>query len=585
MLFETHLALTEIKTQLLYRYMYQKPLKFTILATGLMAMAVLGSCTNELEPTRIQTGNRNMLAKAPEMMAYTGQHHWGTSTSTRASETNWQQYKKVQDYDNKNSWSEWDIANDPYYPYKDNAPAKTDRGESVSQAEYDYVMEYIRTHQGGVECHLDTYFIQNVGSSYDHYKYEYHDSNNNVDRSVEFIGGNQMDYLVIGDYHIGDYNASGGPRALCINMPINAPEVSPTYHDSWGTVEQTKEDAYRFYIITLPDDPIYGENAGKTAYYLGFDYSTKKWDNGDIDYQGDGIYNDWVVKIMPADGSIVENPGESENPEKPEIPGGGEVEIPDNPIVPFPGLMGVCILCGHEHEAGTSCEECEDEDHTCLGQQGDSNTGAPKVTDEVEINLALDKKLHDFLESHLSIHVRTATDVEVFLPVPKQYYCAADDMAIVMQHDVEFIHGGPYKTVYKIGENEVSLNVEFQDNGIRVWTDGITQEVIDYCRDNYGDGITFEIWNYFNDPQTGLPYISLEELKEYLDKATVRFIDKIPDSYVNAFGKDNDKYSDSNPDGKDFHVVPDDSQTKEFTDPVNGPHYNGSDKNEIYTKK
>lgn len=569
--------------------MDRKKFNFALLATGIMAGSLLTSCMDEGAPSRYPTPNANMIAKAPEMIAYSGEHYWGTTSGTRATNPDWQQYMKVQDKENKN-WSDWDIQNDPYYPYKDNAPSKTDRGESVSQAEYDYVMEYIRTHQGGLECHLTTYFIQNVGSSYDHYKYDYHDSQNNVDRSVEFTGGNQMDFLVIGDYHISDYNASGGPRALCVNMPINAPEVSPTYHDSWGNEDNTKVNAYQFFIITLPDDPIYGENAGKTAYYLGFDYRTKKWDNGDIDYQGDGIYNDWVVKLMPGDGSIIPNPSEPEGP--------GTTE-PENPCPQDD--------CEHPVHGENGCQTCYEEGrkNACanlylewLLQQGQGGEGegegeggkpgnpgnVPVSKDEVEVNLALDKKLHDLLESHLSIHVRTATDVEVFIPVPKVYYCAADDMEIVMKHDVEFLHGGPYRTEYKIGENIVSLNVEFEDDGIRVWTDGINQEVIDYCRETYQDGITFEIWNYFNDPATGLPYIDLDQLKGYLDQATVKFLDKVPESYVNSFGRDNGKYSEQNPDGKDFHVVPDESHTGMYDEPVEGPHYNGSSNNDIYSR-
>lgn len=554
--------------------MCRRLLNFNAMAAGMLALVFSSSCSNELEQPKIPAGAKSMLVKAPEMKAYSGQHFWTSAAATRAVDASWEQYKKVQDNENKD-WNDWEKENNPYYQYKDNAPSKTDRGESVSQAEYDYVMEYIRTHQGGDECHLTTYFIQNVGSSNDHYTYEYYDAQNNVDRRAEFTGGNQMDYLTIGDYHIGDYNASGGPRALCIDMPVNAPEVSPTYHDTWGTLEQTKTNAYKFFIITLPDDPIYGENAGKTAYYLGFDYQTKKWENGDIDYQGDGIYNDWVVKLTPADGSPVVSP------ETPEVPGGGDEQEPDAPVVPTPTPNGDCILCGHDHKAGSLCEECEEEGNKCHGAESNIAPG----TEDVEINLALDKKNDDLLESHLSMHVRTATDVEVFLPIPRQYYCEADDMAIVMQHDKEFVHGGPYQTVYQIGEHQVTLNVEYLDNGIRIWTEGITQEVIDYCRETYNDGITFEIWNYFNDPETGLPYISMDELKAYLDKATVKFLDKDPDIYVNSFGEEDDKYSDTNTGGNDFHVRPDDSFKDHFNDPTDGPYYNGSDKNEIYTKK
>lgn len=609
----------------------RKNLKFPILALGVIAGGLLSSCTVDVENDFTHSGN--MLAKAPEVKAYSGDHYWGAPTGTRAMETNWQQYKKVQDYDNKTTWTDWDIQYDPYYPFKDYAPAKTDRGESVSQAEYEYVIEYIRTHQGGDECHLTTYFIQDVGSSHDTYTYTYHDSNNNVDRTVQFTGGNQMDYLVIGDYHFGDYNATGGPRALCINMPINAPEVSPSYKDSWGEDPKTKENAYKFFIITLPDDPKFGENAGKTAYYLGFDYRTKKWDNGNIDYQGDGVYNDWVVKLMPADGSAVLPPTEGpttcekcgDAPHEPGLCPNEDCNNEECHPTPTPCPKDDC---GHQKHPDYGCGQCYEDGirNDCsllfrswlvatgeydrnndpvydpeldgpefgpLPETGDSgsgttNPGYEKGKDEVEVNLALDNKTHDLLESHLSIHVRKATDVEIFIPVPAQFYCAADDMEIVLNHGVgNFIHGGPYSTEFKIGENVVTLTVSFESDGIKITTEGITQDVIDYCWANFEDGITFEVWNYFNDPDTGLPYIDMNDLKEYLDQSTVRFINKLPSQgmpsqYVNSFGRDNGKYGSENPDGKDFHVTPVDDS---FQEPYEDYHLNGSSNNDIYKKK
>ena len=574
-------------------------LKGSLCALGVLGAGLLSSCSMEDDAF---VRDRGMLAGKPKVTAYSGNHFWGAPTgivATRAQDLDWTRYKKVQDNENNNWDDPWQQQNNPYYPYRNNAPQKTDRGESVSTAEYEYVIEYIRTHQGGLECNLSTYFIQNVGSSMDHYRYDYHDGQNNVDRSAEFTGGNQMDYLTIGGYHIGDYNATGGPRALVIDAPVNAPEVSPTYHDSWGTIDNTKENAYRFFIITLPDDPIYGENAGKTAYYLGFDYRTAKWDNGDIDYKGDGIFNDWVVKLTPGDGSLITPPNEDGDDDH-----GHEGEEGDE----------LCADCQHSAHFGMVCEECVSEGNISGGvckaagavggaypdngdndnpeNPGNNNPGndnpgtvtppVDKGYNEVEANLAVDRKNHDLLESHLSIHVRTATDVEVFIPVPAQYYCAADDMEIVLNHqNGNFLHGGPEKVEYQVGNNIVTVTIAFEEKGIRITTDGITQDVIDYCWENFQDGITFEVWNYFNNPETGLPYIDMDVLKELLDQATIKFLDKNPGRYINAFGRDNDKYSDENRDGNDFHIVLENES--DFSDPVVGPHLNGSDINEIYT--
>lgn len=203
--------------------------------------------------------------------------------------------------------------------------------------------------------------------------------------------------------------------------------------------------------------------------------------------------------------------------------------------------------------------------------------------DEVEINLALDDKDGRYLESHLSMHVRSATDVEIFIPVPAKYYCDTDDMNIMLDKVENFVHGGPYTTEINIGGSTVYVNVQFKDDGIRIFTDGINDFVIEYCRENYNDGLTIEVWNYFNDPEkVGDFPISMEELKVYMDKATVKFLDKIPDAYINAFGVENGKYGDGGTlDGKDFHVTPED-QLNRFDAPYEGSHLNGSDFNDIY---
>lgn len=215
-------------------------------------------------------------------------------------------------------------------------------------------------------------------------------------------------------------------------------------------------------------------------YYVGFDF-VSDGQNANERVKADGYYNDWIVKITNAD-SNWDNP----NPDP---------ETPDTPVV---------------------------------------TPDTPKQAGEVEVNLHGTDKGDGLLESHLSIHVRHATDVEIFIPVPMEYYCEADDMAIVQKHDKNhMVHGGPYKVEYTLQDKEegpftVSLNIEFVENGIRIWTDGINQDVIDFCNKHYGDGITFEVWNYFNDA------LDIEELKEYLNGTTIKFLDSIPEKFINT---------------------------------------------------
>jgi len=401
-------------------------------------------------------------------------------------------YYKVQD---------WETTTKEHMPaeyakYVDKAPAKTDRGENVSQAEYDYVMAYLAAHpdEGGLTCNLTTYFIQNVGGSFFEYKCsQFPTLKDHNGASHDVIGSDHMDFVAFSK-HRNDYNAVGGPRALCVNIPIE----DPTYHDSWGDVDNTKHNAYRFYTI---------DYNGEKNLYLCYDYQTKK--NSGEYLPGDKVFNDWVIKLIPAEG---DNGG-----------GGEEIEEHITDIVP---------------------------------------------ADEVEINFSVndEKEVDDYIATKLSIHVRALTDVEVYIPVAKDYYCDVDDMAIVYSHQLDpnyqysnpgkdaTYEGGSFTYIYtvtgeyekdgetKTANEEIKVKVQYEEGGIRVTTEGISQAALDYLQYTYQDGITFEVWNYFNseivnkeNPTETIP-VTREDLKPMFDQSTVTFTatDK-PSQYVNAF--------------------------------------------------
>lgn len=251
-------------------------------------------------------------------------------------------------------------------------------------------------------------------------------------------------------------------------------------------------------------------------YYVGFDFyanGTQEYPaNKNMDVDRDWVFNDWIIKITPAY-HVGETPS-----------------LPDTPST----------------------------------EPNDS------IYDEVEVNLAVNDPLDngDYISSHLSIHVRANTDVEVFIPVPAQYYCESDDTDIVLKHDIEYIYGETFTTSYNIEGNEVTLNVIYLEDGIKIWTDGINEDVINYCRDKYGDGITFEVWNYFNDN------ISRGVLMDYLNMATIKFLDKNPMYYINAFTDE----------GNDCSVNLDSSVESEYDTPYEGTHYNNYDHNKFYKR-
>ena len=57
-----------------------------------------------------------------------------------------------------------------------------------------------------------------------------------------------------------------------------------------------------------------------------------------------------------------------------------------------------------------------------------------------------------------------------------------------------------------------------------------------YLRNNYADGLTIQIWNYYNDYAVKQ---GRDALKEMLDKSTVSFT-TAPDKYINAFARVDD---------------------------------------------
>lgn len=154
----------------------------------------------------------------------------------------------------------------------------------------------------------------------------------------------------------------------------------------------------------------------------------------------------------------------------------------------------------------------------------------------VEVNLSVndEHETGDYIATKLSIHIRSLSNVEVFIPVDKAYYCVADDMDVSLSHKDENViyNTDPQYIETQIGGSTVKFVVEYEDEGIRISTRGVTKDVINYCAEEYADGVTFEVWNYFKN-------ITRQNLKPMLDKATVSFTDAAPVVYVNAFAKVN----------------------------------------------
>ena len=488
-----------------------------------LVVAVMTGCTSEdgiLNQNPGEGGNDNIpivnLAKTPDFNAYSGEHSLGTGINPLDADVN------------GNLWYQ-----------------KWDRPTNVTAEEMAKVVEeFSKVREGAVNTvHIDwqNYWVQQVYTGEQTYKDGF---GNNIG-----TGSSHMDLLLAynddlevwwpehmrGGYeHVNNFNSGSNNTVyrddetgeyyvgttLMTGMNADGIEKQFGYHNTTDS-----QNHFEYIILEIDGN-----------YYIGFDFSAKapagQEANKNMNVARDWIFNDWIVKISPAylKGTTPETP----LPDTPVVPEQPE-EKPDTPTVP--------------------------------------DNPVEQTTDEVEINLSVNDK--DYLESHLSIHVRAATDVEVFLPVPMEYYCSADDMNIVLSHkDNVLVYGGPYYTEYEIGGNLVTVNVEFRNEGIRIWTTGINQDVIDYCQKTYGDGVTFEIWNYFND------LLGKDRLIGYLNQSTVEFLDELPATYINAFNKVNAK-----PYEGDCTVKIVDSQSTYYNYTGKGTHLNGSELNDIYELK
>lgn len=292
--------------------------------------------------------------------------------------------------------------------------------------------------------------------------------------------------------HIYNFN-NGNNNTIMEDEQTHDQYIGTTLMEYMGTdgrdeqfsYHNTTDDKYHYEYIILKIDG---------NYYVGFDFYAHGTDiypnNHNQDVERDWVFNDWIVKITPAQKI-------GEDPVKPDLE-----EEPVGPVNP--------VIDPNSFKA------------------------------EIEVNLSMnaERDVDDYIYTKLSIHIRDTSDVEVFIPVTPEYYCEADDMDIVLSHklNVEMHSPQPDRIEYDINGHTVTATVSYEATGIRIKTQGITPEVLKYLRETYSDGLTIEVWNYYNDYAVEQ---GRNELKKMLDKSTVKFTTD-PQQYVNAFAKVDD---------------------------------------------
>lgn len=118
-----------------------------------------------------------------------------------------------------------------------------------------------------------------------------------VTTNTTVTGSNHMDWLACGsNAKHGDhiYNFNGGNGDIMYMKDYNTTCFG--FHDSYGDNHFENTYYYDSYVL-IPGDQIDKSVAG--MYFVGFDYKTAKYDNGEIRVNPDGYYSDWIVRVAP----------------------------------------------------------------------------------------------------------------------------------------------------------------------------------------------------------------------------------------------------------------------------------------------
>lgn len=533
---------------------------------AVMALFGLISCTNELDiPNQSQGSSEISLVHAPDVVAWSGNEVVG------------------------NTFDNGVVRMGMMYSANPNQNQWTSKPSEITEAERAYVSKWFAENPGlSTEAwNFKDFYVQHVymrdsnREGTKHPNHHINDTNHDNDETITKNG--TMDKLRCGDANtynsleeINNFNAQNGS----IMKMENSSSKKWGYHSSYDSND------YMYFKAAIINVPGIGE-----GYYVGLSYYAKKYDNGDeeLGIQRLNYADDWIVKITPSDGSIIpDQPGSGSEDDKPVINPDNEEKTCD-----CGGDAGKCT-CGDK----CGCKDCK-----------------IRHNNEVEVNYAiLDSHEQDRIHvtaadliTKLSIHVRHVTNVEINIPIPQRYVIESDDLYIFDKH---YVNGNisltvPHRATFNIDGNEVSVNVQFNSNGIKVWTEGINQAVIDYCWNTNQDGINFEIYNYFqteyavweDEEGNELEHSTVEQVKEInrsdlfgaMNSATIKFLDSKPNYYINAFGCANghhDIEEDHTCSQNEWHatVKPLSGEPYSQTPNYQTYHLNGTMFNDIYVK-
>lgn len=304
------------------------------------------------------------------------------------------------------------------------------------------ILDYVRNNPGasvewpGYTC----FYVQHVISA--HNKYSYKDWNNALHDNID--GSTHLNELQIkennGNYtHVNNFNEGKCDNAVTHNSALMTEGfLGARTHESYGGANV---DNWRLFYWN-------------GNYYLGIDYMMV---NGSGKIDANGIYDDWIMKIIP---------GKGETP-----------VVPSNP---------------------------------------DSNpTPKPEPTvREGEVEFDIHQQEHkDWNEIKTSIHVRDTAAVHVFLPIPIENQAVSDDFDIRTGNVYQYVENIEAKFEFAGKEFSFPVEINHTATGIDILIDCTTadaKEALKLARGVFDDGITFEIHSYVN------PNVSTEQIWNWL---------------------------------------------------------------------
>lgn len=304
------------------------------------------------------------------------------------------------------------------------------------------ILDYVRNNSGasvewpGYTC----YYVQHVISA--HNKYSYKDRNGAEHNDID--GSTHLNELQIkennGNYtHVNNFNESKCENAVTHNSALMTEGFQGARtHESYGGANV---DNWRLFYWN-------------GNYYLGIDYMMV---NGSGKIDANGIYDDWIMKIIP---------GKGETPVVPSTPDPNPAPTPE------------------------------------------------PVVREGEVEFDIHQQEHkDWNEIKTSIHVRDTAAVRVFLPIPIESQAVSDDFDIRTGDAYKYVENFEAKFEFAGQEFTFPVKINHTATGIDILIDCTTaeaKEALKLARGVFDDGITFEIHSYVN------PDVATEQIWNWL---------------------------------------------------------------------